>query len=129
MNLLENLDIKTQSTTGNQCILTVQVSNKLKQPYGIVHGGVNAVLAETAASLGANQWLNEHHQDQIALGINITTQHLVAVSSGNLKTVATPVKRGRQIQTWQANTYCGHRLTSISTITLMNQPRPGSHHK
>lgn len=55
MNLLENLDIQTQSVTANKCVITVKVSDKLKQPYaGIVHGGINAVLAETAASLGAN---------------------------------------------------------------------------
>ena len=67
MNLLENLDIQTQLVTASKCIITVKVSDKLKQPYGIVHGGINAVLAETAASLGANQWLADHHQDQIAL--------------------------------------------------------------
>src|SRR5699024_11629104 len=84
MNLLENLDIQTQSVTANKCVITVKVSDKLKQPYGIVHGGIKAVLAETAASLGANQWLADRQQDQIALGVNITTEHLIAVSNGKL---------------------------------------------
>ena len=44
MNLLENLDIQTQSVTANKCVITVKVSDKLKQPYGIVHDGINAVL-------------------------------------------------------------------------------------
>ena len=87
MNLLENLDIQTQSVTANKCVITVKVSDKLKQPYGIVHGGINAVLAETAASLGANQWLADRQQDQIALGVNITTEHLIAVSNGELNVV------------------------------------------
>lgn len=124
MNLLENLGIQTQSVTATKCIITVKVSDKLKQPYGIVHGGINAVLAETAASLGANQWLADHHQDQIAIGINLTTEHLIAVSTGILKVVATPVKCGQRIQTWQTDIYCNQRRTSTSLVTLMNQPRP-----
>ncbi|MBB1079140.1 PaaI family thioesterase [Limosilactobacillus sp. STM2_1] len=124
MNLLENLDIQTQSVTASKCVITVKVSDKLKQPYGIVHGGVNAILAETAASLGANQWLADHHQDKIALGVNLTTEHLIAVSSGYLKAIATPIKRGHSIQTWQANIYCNQQQTSTSIVTLINRPHP-----
>lgn len=124
MNLLENLDIQTQSVTASKCVITVKVSDKIKQPYGIVHGGMNAVLAETAASLGANQWLADHQQDQIALGINITTEHLIAVSDGELNTIAVPIKCGRQIQTWQADVYCNNQRTSTSIVTLINRPHP-----
>lgn len=123
MNLLENLDIQTQSVTANKCVITVKVSDKLKQPYGIVHGGINAVLAETAASLGANQWLADRQQDQIALGVNITTEHLIAVSNGELRAIATPIKCGRRIQTWQVDIHCNDQCTSTSIVTLINQPR------
>lgn len=124
MNILENLGIQTQLVTSSKCVITVKVSDKLKQPYGIVHGGINTVLAETAASLGANQWLAEHHQDQIALGINITTEHLIAVSDGELITVAIPIKCGQRIQRWQVDIYCGQQRTSTSIVTLINQPHP-----
>lgn len=123
MNLLELLNIQTQTVTGQQAIITMDVTDAVKQPYGIVHGGINAVLAETAASLSANQWLTDHNRAQIAVGINITTQHLFAVSVGQLKTVATPIKIGQRIQTWRADVYCQKRLTSTSTVTLMNQQR------
>lgn len=124
MNLLENLGIQTQSVTAAKIEITVKVTDKLKQPYGIVHGGINTVLAETAASLGANQWLADHHQDQIAIGINITTEHLIAVSDGTLKTVATPIKQGYHLQTWRADIYCDNQLTSTSIVTILNRPRP-----
>ena len=118
MNLLENLDIQTQSVTANKCVITVKVSDKLKQPYGIVHGGINAVLAETAASLADRQ------QDQIALGVNITTEHLIAVSNGELRAIAVPIKCGRRIQTWQVDIHCNDQCTSTSIVTLINQPHP-----
>lgn len=123
MNLLELLNIQPQTVTSQQVIITMDVTAAVKQPYGIVHGGINAVLAETAASLGANQWLTDHNRDQIAVGINITTQHLIAVSGGQLKTIAAPIKIGRRIQTWRADVYCQKKLTSTSTVTLMNQQR------
>ena len=123
MNLLENLGIQIQSVTADQTVITVAVTDQLKQPYGIVHGGINAVLAETAASLGANQWLRDHDQDQIAIGLNINTQHLQPVTSGTIKTIATPIKCGRRTQTWRAEIYNQDRLTSTSTVVLVNSEK------
>lgn len=120
MNLLENLGIQIQSVTAVQAVITVAVTDQLKQPYGIVHGGINAVLAETAASLGANQWLRDHNQDRIAIGLNINTQHLQPVTSGTIKTIATPIKCGRRTQTWRAEVYNQDQLTSTSTVVLIN---------
>lgn len=120
MNLLENLGIQIQSVTAVQAVITVAVTDQLKQPYGIAHGGINAVLAETAASLGANQWLRDHNQDRIAIGLNINTQHLRPVTSGTIKTIATPIKCGRRTQTWRADVYNQDRLTSTSTVVLVN---------
>lgn len=123
MNLLENLGIQIQSVTAVQAVITVAVTDQLKQPYGIVHGGINAVLAETAASLGANQWLRDHNQDRIAIGLNINTQHLQPVTSGTIKTIATPIKCGRRTQTWRAEVYNQDRLTSTSTVVLVNSEK------
>ncbi len=51
MNLLENLGIKTIILQKDYVKLELPITAKLLQPYGLVHGGINAVLAETAASL------------------------------------------------------------------------------
>ena len=123
MNLLENLEIQIQSITANQAIITIEVSDKLKQPYGIVHGGINAVLAETAASLGANEWLRAQGQTQIAIGVNLTTQHLRPVVKGTIKTIAKPIKTGRTIQTWEVKEFNENNLISASIVTLMNKKR------
>lgn len=124
MNLLENLGIQTQSITAKKVILTLKVTDKIKQPYGLVHGGINAVLAETAASLGANQWLKDNHIDQISAGININTEHLRPVTNGEIQAIAVPLKYGHRLQTWQVRLFNKEQLTSTSIVTLANIPKP-----
>ena len=51
MNLLEHLDIQIKQTTPEQVELTLVVRDIHKQPFGIMHGGMNGVLIETACSL------------------------------------------------------------------------------
>lgn len=121
MNLLENLKITTVSQSDKQVVLTIPVTEKICQPFGIVHGGINAVLAETAASLGANAWLTNHHLKMIAVGTSVDTHHLRQVSQGTIKVVATPVHTGHTTQVWQAQTSNGGNLTSTSTVTLANR--------
>ena len=120
MNLLQYLGIKIQTVTVNQVIISINVTDQLKQPFGIVHGGINATLAETAASLGANAWLTNNDRHQVASGVDINTHHLRAVKTGVLKAVATPLKLGQRIQTWQVQTFNDDQITSNSTVSLLN---------
>ncbi|WP_431815027.1 PaaI family thioesterase [Limosilactobacillus portuensis] len=120
MNLLQYLGIKIQTVTVNQVIISINVTDQLKQPFGIVHGGINATLAETAASLGATAWLTNNDRHQVATGVDINTHHLRAVKTGVLKAVATPLKLGQRIQTWQVQTFNDDQITSNSTVSLLN---------
>lgn len=120
MNLLQYLGIKIQTVTANQVIISINVTDQIKQPFGIVHGGINATLAETAASLGANAWLTNNDHHQVATGIDINTHHLRTVKTGVLKAVATPLKLGQRIQTWQVQTFNDDQITSNSTVSLLN---------
>ncbi|WP_282800973.1 PaaI family thioesterase [Secundilactobacillus kimchicus] len=119
-NLLETLGITSQTVTKSNVIISLPVTDSIKQPYGIVHGGINAILAETAASLGANANLDEVHA---AVGVDIATHHLAAVAEGTIVATATPVKIGRQLQVWEVTTAVADSVTSFSTVTLMAQPK------
>ena len=55
MNLLDYLGIQIEETTATQVRLSLVVTDQHKQPFGLLHGGINAVLIETACSLGANR--------------------------------------------------------------------------
>ncbi len=52
-NVNEHLGVTPVLATPEKVILTVDVGPKVHQPYGILHGGVSALLAEGAACSGA----------------------------------------------------------------------------
>ncbi|WP_057788792.1 PaaI family thioesterase [Weissella minor] len=99
MNTLELFDISTVSASSELVILTMPITDKTKQPYGILHGGISAMFAETAASIGANAALTE--PGRVAVGVDLQIHHLNAATSGQLQAKATPLHIGNRIQTWQ----------------------------
>ena len=88
-----------------------------KQPYGLVHGGLNGVLIETACSLGANE-------NTFAVGIDLQVNHLRSVHDGSLTVIATPDHSGKTLQVWEAKIYnADHQLTSVGRCTLTNRQK------
>ncbi|MCT4404133.1 PaaI family thioesterase [Leuconostoc falkenbergense] len=123
MNIIELLGLKTTLLAAEKTIVEVDVTDKLMQPFGIVHGGINALLAETAASLGANE---ANDDSQIPVGVDIQVAHLKAVSQGHLIATATPLSAGRTLQVWNVKIResIKNELTSTATVTLINKSRP-----
>ena len=78
-------------------VLRLPVTWKVHQPYGILHGGVSALLAESAASLGAALAAGPDRQ---VVGIEINASHLRSVRDGHLTATATPLRAGRTVQVW-----------------------------
>lgn len=118
MNLLEHLDIQIKQTSPEQVELSLIVREIHKQPFGIMHGGMNGVLIETACSLGANQNVA---QNEYCVGVDLQVNHLQAVSTGELKIIATPDKIGRTLQVWQATVYQKNKKIAVGRCTLMVQ--------
>ena len=92
------LDVAVVEAGPERVVLAVPVTWKVHQPYGILHGGVSALLAESAASLGAGLSAGPGRR---VVGIEISASHLRAVRGGTLTATATPVRRGRTVQVWQ----------------------------
>ncbi|MBK9136109.1 MAG: hotdog fold thioesterase [Betaproteobacteria bacterium] len=93
----------------------VPVDSRTKQPYGILHGGVSVLLAETLGSCGAAHACPPGHRP---VGLDINANHIRSVSSGWVTGVARPVHIGRSTQVWQIDmtneagqTVCVSRLT------------------
>ncbi|SDO66194.1 uncharacterized domain 1-containing protein [Rhodoferax sp. OV413] len=76
----------------------VPVDTRTCQPYGLLHGGVSVVLAETLGSCGAMYASPEGHK---AVGLDINANHLRGVTSGWVTGTARPVHIGRTTQVWQ----------------------------
>lgn len=70
---------------------TMPVAGNL-QPYGLLHGGANATLAEALGSWVAALNAGE---GRVAMGLELSCTHHRAVSMGTVTGVATPVHVGR----------------------------------
>jgi 1,4-dihydroxy-2-naphthoyl-CoA hydrolase len=92
------LGLRVEEASGDRVVLTCPVTPDLHQPYGLVHGGVHATMAETAASIGAALWFGDRGK---VVGISNHTDFLRAVRGGRLRAEATPLARGRTTQLWQ----------------------------
>ncbi|RZU38030.1 uncharacterized protein (TIGR00369 family) [Streptomyces sp. BK022] len=87
------------------------------QPYGLLHGGASAVLAETLGSVGS---MLHGGSSKVAVGVDLNCTHHRGVRSGLVTGVATPVHRGRSTATYeivisdeQDRRVCTARLTCL----------------
>jgi len=94
----------------------VPVDERTRQPYGLLHGGVSVVLAETLGSCGAAFAAPEGHR---TVGLDINANHLKGTSSGWVTGITRPVHIGRSTQVWaiELRNDAGE-LTCVSRITM-----------
>lgn len=81
---------------------TMPVDDRTRQPYGLLHGGASAVLAETLGSLGSGLVVGEGHS---AVGTEISASHLRGVRSGSVTGRATPLRLGKALHVWEIKIY------------------------
>ena len=94
----------------------VPVDTRTRQPYGLLHGGVSVVLAETLGSCGAAYSCPE---GQRAVGLDINANHLRGAIDGWVTGTARPVHIGRTTQVWQIDMRNdAGDLTCVSRITM-----------
>jgi 1,4-dihydroxy-2-naphthoyl-CoA hydrolase len=96
-NIHELLDVEVLEATAERVVMRLPVTWKVHQPYGILHGGVSALLAESAASFGAALAAGPDRQ---VVGIELNASHLRSVRDGHLTATATPLRAGRTVQVW-----------------------------
>lgn len=120
----DQLGIETVLVTPEKVILRVEVGPKVHQPYGILHGGVSALLAEGAASIGGAVSVAP---DQIVVGTELNCSHLRSMTSGVLTATATPIRKGRTVHVWAINLTDEHdRQICVARCTLqvLKAPQP-----
>jgi uncharacterized protein (TIGR00369 family) len=93
----ELLGIEILEASLEQVVMRVPVDWKVHQPYGLLHGGVSALLAESAASFGGALAAGPGRS---VVGIELNASHLRGLRDGHLTAVATPVRIGRTLQVW-----------------------------
>jgi len=92
------------------------VDGRTKQPYGLLHGGVSVVLAETLGSCGAASAAPPGHR---CVGLDINANHIKGATSGWVTGITRPVHIGRSTQVWQIDMHNdAGELTCVSRITM-----------
>ena len=92
------LDVETLEAGPGRVVMRIPVDWRVHQVFGILHGGVSALLAESAASLGA--FLAAGPERRV-VGIELNASHLRPLREGHLTADATPVRVGRTVQVWR----------------------------
>lgn len=99
------------------------VDARTKQPFGLLHGGASVALAETLGSIGGNLCIDSERW--VAVGLEISANHLRPVTSGWVTGTARPLHLGRSTQVWDIRIEDdAGKLSCISRLTLSVIPKP-----
>ncbi|MFT6564399.1 MAG: hypothetical protein ACJAY5_001153 [Actinomycetes bacterium] len=123
--LMERMEMSIVEVTPQRVVISMPVAGNT-QPYGLLHGGASAVLAETVGSIGSG--IHAAALGKIPVGIELSCTHHRAVRSGIVTAVGTPLSIGRSLATWEiAVTDDEDRRICTSRLTCMlREAPPGS---
>ncbi len=115
---LETLEIGDERARGR-----FTVGDRVRQPFGVVHGGAYAAIAESLASRATFEGV--HGDRMIALGLSNHTSFLRPVSSGAVESEARRLHRGRTTWLWDVEHRDDEgRLCAVSRVTIAVRPVP-----
>ncbi len=122
--MADAIGIELTLLTADKVVGTMPVDDRTRQPFGLLHGGASAALAETVASIGA--FLNIDEDTQAAVGLELNANHLRAKTDGVVTATATPLHRGRRTHVWdiriedeQGRLVCASRCT----LAIIDKPQ------
>ena len=109
---LELLELTEELVRGR-----VVVRDELKQPAGLIHGGVHAAIAESLASFGTA--IAVMPQGKLAMGLSNQTSFLRPITEGLIDAKATRRHRGRTTWVWEVEIFDDQgRLCVLSRVTI-----------
>jgi uncharacterized protein (TIGR00369 family) len=120
--LSESLGIEFTEAGADYLRGRMPVDARTKQPYGLLHGGASVALAETLGSAAGNLCLDGDRS--VAVGLEISANHLRPATQGWVTGTARPIHIGRSTQVWDIRIEddAGH-MTCISRLTLAVVPK------
>ena len=99
----------------------IPVADKIKQPMGLVHGGVFAALAESLAS--AATYMAVREDGMVAVGLSNQTSFMRPITEGNVHGEARRRHRGRTTWIWDVEiTDDEGRVCALTRVTMAVRP-------
>ncbi|WP_346318282.1 hotdog fold thioesterase [Chitinophaga sp. YIM B06452] len=98
------------------------VDHRTIQPYGLLHGGASAALAETVGSVASALVIDQ--QKLICVGLEINANHVRGVREGYVHAIAKPLHLGGTTHVWDIRiTDDQHKLVCVSRLTVAILPK------
>jgi uncharacterized protein (TIGR00369 family) len=109
--------------TDERVCAQVEVREELKQPFGLLHGGVYASIAESITSLATG--LAVVGDGFTAMGLSNNTSFMRPVTEGCVHAEATALHRGRTTWVWDVRFSDDRgRLCALTRMTIAVRPLP-----
>jgi 1,4-dihydroxy-2-naphthoyl-CoA hydrolase len=119
--LITKMGIEVTEWDPDRVVGTMPVTGN-RQPYGLLHGGANAVLAECLGSVAAALHAGP---DRAAVGLELSCTHHRAATDGLVTGVATPLHRGNSTATFEVTITDQHgRRTCSARLTCVLREQP-----
>ncbi len=114
-----HMGIQITEATAERMVATMPVEGN-RQPAGLLHGGANAVLAETLGSMHAAVLAPDH---RFSVGIDLNCTHHRSATFGTVTGVCTPLQVGRTVASFEiAITDSAGRRTCTARLTCLYRP-------
>jgi 1,4-dihydroxy-2-naphthoyl-CoA hydrolase len=106
-----------------RCRARFTVEKRVQQPFGLVHGGAYACLAESMVSTAT--YLAVEGEGNFAVGQSNNTSFLRPATEGTVHAEGTPIHRGGTSWVWDVRfTDDNGRLLAVSRVTIAVRPAP-----
>ena len=116
--LMEAVGIRFTRVKKGEIEATMPVDPRTHQPYGLLHGGASAALAETVASFGSH--LLEEENGKITVGVDLTIHHLKSKKQGEVTAKAKIIHQGKSLHVWNIDIVDEEQqLIAVSRVTVM----------
>jgi len=92
---MEPHNVELVEISADRIVLEMEITDNERQPYGLLHGGMSMMLAETAASIHSSWGLDL--SKEVPVGIELNGSHLHSAGEGKVRAVATIIRRGKNL--------------------------------
>lgn len=115
--LIDHLGIVFVDIGPDYITAKMPVDKRTHQPFGLLHGGASAALAETLGSIAASLCVDSKRQ--FCVGLEINANHIRGIREGFVTGITRPIHVGKKTQVWEIRiTNENGELVCVSRITL-----------
>lgn len=115
--MAEHIGIEFTEIGDNYLKAKMQVDHRTQQPYGFLHGGASATLAETMGSVASALVIDQSVYS--CVGLEINANHIRGVKEGYVFGTALPLHIGRSTHVWDIKIYDQwEKLVCVSRLTV-----------